>query len=111
MSPSNVFLFYEDKNSQTHRVNFPGSQGLEKLASDCNPATFGVANEDRLDLDYRSAWMLGNTKFLTSFQPADSDIMEVVRQLLFPGAINISICEPVIVAELYKLNVGQFLRC
>lgn len=78
---------------------------MEKLVSDCDPATFGVGNEDRLDVEYRSAWKLDNSKFASSFHPFDSDMMEVVKQLLFSGAVHLGVNEPVIVAELYKLNV------
>ena len=63
-----VFMLYEDRSGQAHRINFPASsEDLEILASNCDPATFGVLNEERLDVEYRSAWKLDKTKFLTSF--------------------------------------------
>ena len=82
---------------------------MDKLSSNCDPATFGVGGEDRFDTEYRSAWKLDTTKFATSFHPFDSDIMEIAKQLLFFGAINLGIFEPILVAELYKLNVHQRL--
>ena len=80
---------------------------MDKLSSDCDPASFGVGNEERLDTEYRSAWKLDNTKFATSFNPFDYDLMDVVKQLLFSGAINLGALEPIVVAELYKLNVRE----
>jgi hypothetical protein len=107
VAPSHPILFYEDKNGQAHKITFPASvEEMEKLSTDCDPATFGVGGEDRLDTEYRSAWKLDNTKFATSFHPFDSEIMEVVKQLLFPGAIHLGVIQPLIVAELYKLNVN-----
>jgi hypothetical protein len=103
---ANPILFYEDKNGKSHKVTFPATpQEMEKLSSYCDRASFGVGNEKRLDTEYRSAWKLDNSKFATSFHPYDSDIMEVVKRLLFPGAIYLGALEPIIVAELYKLNV------
>jgi hypothetical protein len=104
--PQDLFLVYEDKSGNWHRFTFPATlQDMEKLASDCDPATFGVGGEDRFDTEYRSAWKLDKTKFATSFHPFDSDIMEVVKNLLFSGAINLGVFEPILVAQLDKLNV------
>lgn len=104
--PPNPILFYEDHTGQSHKVVFPASaEDMEKLASNCDPATFGVGGESRLDVRYRSAWKLDNTKFATSFHPFDSDVMEIIKQLLFSGAIHLEPFQPIIVAELYKLNV------
>lgn len=106
IAPANPILFYEDKNGQSHKIMFPASpQEMETLSAHCDPASFGVGSEERLDTKYRSAWKLDNTKFATSFHPFDSDVMEVVKRLLFSGAINLGVLEPLVVAELYKLNV------
>jgi hypothetical protein len=105
-APAQPILFYEDKEGQAHKITFPASaEDMAKLSADCEAATFGVGGEDKLDTEYRSAWKLDNTKFATSFHPFDSDIMEVVKQLLFSSAIHIDPFQPIIVAELYKLNV------
>src|SRR5579859_440914 len=104
--PPNPILFYEDLAGQSHKVVFPASADeMENLARNCDPATFGVGGESRLDVEYRSAWKLDNSKFATSFHPFDSDIMEIIKQLLFFGAIHLEPFQPIIVAELYKLNV------
>lgn len=105
VSHTDVFMFYEDREGHAHRLNFPASDNdLETLASNCDPATFGVLNEERLDLEYRSAWKLDETKFLTSFHPGECDIMEIVGQILAPIPSNLG-NHSAIVAELYKLNV------
>lgn len=109
---ANPILFYEDKRGECHKVTFPATaEEMEKLASHCDPASFGVGEVETMDTEYRSAWKLDNTKFVTSIHPFDCDIMEVVKQLLFPGAIKLDPLRPIVIAELYKLNVcPQFIR-
>ena len=107
--PLSLFLFYEDKEGNAHRLDFPASeQEMEHLSSVCEPATFGRNMEDVLDTEYRSAWKLDNTKFSCSLHPADYDAMEVLRRVLFPGAVHMA-PDIAIAAELYKLNVHIFL--
>jgi len=54
VAPDSPIVFYEDKNGQSHKITFPASpEEMEKLASDCDPASFGVGGEDVMDLDYR----------------------------------------------------------
>jgi len=106
LPPPDPILYYDDHTGKPHKAVFPASaEEMEELASNCDPATFGVGGENRLDVEYRSAWKLDNTKFATSFHPFDSDIMEVIKQFLFSGAIGLGPFQPLIVAELYKLNV------
>ena len=109
-SLEDLFLLYEDKHSQAHRINFPASaKDFEALTKNCDPATFGVLKEEKLDLDYRSAWKLDKTKFLTSFHPSDSDVMKMISYMLLPASANIDGRHSVILAELYKLNVYSFI--
>jgi len=106
--PRSLFLFYEDQEGKPHRLNFPAStKDMEHLSSVCEPATFGRKMEDVFDTEYRSAWQLDNTKFSCSLHPADYDAMEVLRQLLFPGAVH-GAPDTAIAVELYKLNVQSF---
>jgi hypothetical protein len=95
----NSFIFYSDKEGKAHQIPFPASEDdLKALGETCDPATFGLHAEDKLDLDYRSAWKMDNTKFASSFHPSDaSDILNVVQSILLP--------EGSMYAELYKLNV------
>ena len=105
IAPANPILFYEAKDGQSHKITFPAvAQEIETLSAQCDPASFGVGSKERLDVEYRSTWKLDNTKFATSFHPFDSDIMEVVKHLLFSGAVDLGALEPVVVAQLYKLN-------
>jgi hypothetical protein len=96
------FVLYSDKEWNHHRISFPTSEeDLKVLAETCEPATFGLLQEDKLDLDYRSAWKMDHTQFACSFHPSDaSDILNTVQDILLPlGSMY---------AELYKLNVGVF---
>ena len=104
--PNPLYILYEDQTGRFHQINFPASGNeVEALAANCQPATFGVLREEKLDIDYRSAWKLDKSHFLTSFHPAESDIMETIKQILFPGAVNNEPLQSFIVTELYKLNV------
>ena len=73
--------------------------------ANCEPAAFGFLEEEKLDIYHRSALKLNKCRFLTSFQPAEIDIMEVIKQILFPSVIDNESLQLYSVAELYKLNV------
>lgn len=105
-SSKDLFLYYEDKNGQIYRMQFPPStENLEELTHSCDPATFGVGRTETLDTEYRSAWKLDKSRFLTSFHLSDNDIMETCRDFLCPTYFGLH-PPPSIVAELYKLNVS-----
>jgi hypothetical protein len=96
----NIFIYYEDKDSKVHKLSFPAShEDVAKLAEACDQATFGLGQVETLDTEYRSAWKLDNSKFLTSFNP--QEILDIVKNLLFPPGVGDN---PVFV-ELYKLNI------
>ena len=83
-----------------------------QLVKDCQPATFGFGGEDVFNEKIRKAGKLEATKFSTSFNPYDFDIVDTVAQALLPGIVrpafqdkNISTEHWGVVAELYKLNV------
>src|SRR5277367_1655695 len=106
IAPKNPILIYQDKIGLCHKITFPATaQQMARLCLDCDPASFGVGAEERHDTEHRSAWKLDKTKFATSFHPFDSDIMEVVKHLLFSGAINLGALGPIIMGKLHKLNV------
>jgi hypothetical protein len=99
--PETPILFYEDKNGQSHKITFPPTiEQMENLASECDPASFGVGSQEVMDMQYRSAWKLDNTKFATSFHPNNTDIMQIIRNILFAAGSE----KFYIVPELYKLN-------
>jgi hypothetical protein len=99
----NSFIFYSDKEGKAHQIHFPASEDdLKELGQTCDRATFGLGAQDTLDLEYRSAWKLDNTKFASSFNPSDaSDILNIVQDILLP--------EGSMYVELYKLNVPSEL--
>ena len=75
---------------------------LQQLADACQPAKFGVNQEDVLDETYRKAGKLDNEDFMIRFDPARSGILDVVHSEL---AIDRLVKNDAIRAELYKLNV------
>lgn len=82
---------------------------LSRLVSDCDIASFGKREKDVIDLDYRKASKLDPSRFLTSFHPANLNILEEVEQLLVPSFntwTEIKLPFRKLKAELYKLNVG-----
>ena len=72
---------------------------LEHLAQACQPATFGIQQQDVLDETYRKAGKMDAVEFSTNFNPNSTGIMESIRCLLLknPGSS--------IQVELHKLNV------
>lgn len=74
---------------------------LENLARACDPATFGVNQEDVLDESYRKAGKLDVANFATKFKLEKSGIMDAVCAALLEGHDSNRHVE----AELYKLNV------
>lgn len=85
-------------------IDFTDKEGIlakvEHLAKYCQPATFGRGSVDVHDESHRKAGKMDTNRFSTSFDLAQSEILEVVKTEL-----NI---EHDLYAELYKLNVyGQ----
>ena len=72
---------------------------LEQLAQACQPATFGVQQQDVLDESYRKAGKMDPVDFSTNFNPDSTGIMEDIRGLLLKDP------ESSIQVELHKLNV------
>jgi len=80
----------------------PTTHALGKSSSNaCQPAKFGVNQEDVLDESYRKARKMDITDFATKFTIADSSLMDAVRSELLEGHNSNKYIE----AELYKLNV------
>jgi hypothetical protein len=77
---------------------------IDLLVEACQPATFGRNKEDVLDETYRKAGKLDVMQFSTTFCPYELGIVDVVAQMLAPGALRDSSVR----AELYKLNVSVF---
>jgi hypothetical protein len=74
---------------------------LSHLSEACQPAKFGVNQEDVLDESSRKARKMDVTDFATKFAIADSSLMDAVRSELLEGHDS----NKSIKAELHKLNV------
>ena len=71
-------------------------QQLDNLAKACDPATSGLAQEDR-----RSAGKMDASRFATHFSPSDAGILEIVSDVLLRGRVP----EKSIRLELSQLNI------
>lgn len=83
-----------------------------RLLSDCDIASFGKGDKDVVDPEYRKAGKLDPSRFLTSFHPANFNILDDVEQLLVPNfqsVVKNKLPFRKLKAELYKLNVGLSL--
>ena len=91
------------------------SVDISKLLHDCAPATFGLDGKNILDKSYRKAAKMDNSLFCTNFHPHDYGIIDAIAQALVPSVKsskseqNTCSSHLGIVAELYKLNVGNLL--
>lgn len=85
------------------RIDFTNvsEEALRHLSDMCDPATFGLNNEDVLDESYRSARKLDNSYFQTTFDVECSGLLKVIHfEFLAERHVSRSVR-----AELYKLNV------
>jgi len=77
---------------------------LAALSQACQPASFGVNQQDVLDESYRKAGKMEPSAFSTQFSPSSLGIVELIRATLLQGSAKS------VRVELYKLNVyGTFL--
>ena len=72
---------------------------LAHLAQACQPATYGVQQQDVLDESYRKAGKMDAVNFSTNFDPNNIGIVEAIRGLLLKDPASS------IQVELHKLNV------
>lgn len=102
---------YYGKGQTARRLNLANAteQELTDLARACDQATFGLDEKDVLDESYRKARKMDSEYFSSTFNLADSGLMDTVRSELLEGENE----GKVIKAELYKLNVyepGAFFK-
>jgi hypothetical protein len=74
---------------------------LEQLAQACEPASFGVKQENKLDESYRKAGKMDSGCFASMLDPSHTDLIKIVRGYLLEGLDS----KEGIKAELYKLNI------
>ncbi|KAJ8480820.1 hypothetical protein ONZ51_g6410 [Trametes cubensis] len=112
LAVDDLVLFY-GKGSNARRINLlnASAEELQHLAETCDPATFGVDQQDVYDETYRKAGKLDRTDFaLANFSPDAVGILDEVRNELLIEGLEKS---ERIHAELYKLNVygpGSFFK-
>jgi hypothetical protein len=74
---------------------------LERLANACQPATFGVNQQDMHDETYRKAGKMDANAFSSKFNLERSGLLDGIRAHMLEGHD----VKTTIEAELYKLNV------
>jgi hypothetical protein len=74
---------------------------LEQLTQACEPASFGVKQENVLDETYRRAGKMDSECFSSMLNPYHTDLIKIVRGYLLEGLES----KQGIKAELYKLNI------
>ena len=74
---------------------------MEQLSQACEPASFGVKQENVLDETYRKAGKMDSECFTSMLDPFDTDLIKTVRDDLLEGLKS----KGSIKAELYKLNI------
>ncbi|KAI0655697.1 hypothetical protein C8Q70DRAFT_1017236 [Cubamyces menziesii] len=102
-SADDLELFY-GKGTDVSRINFSNAsaEDLQKLAETCDPATFGVKQQDVYDETYRRAGKLDKRDFAINLSLDALGILDTIRtELLIEGGSGPKLMR----AELYKLNV------
>jgi hypothetical protein len=74
---------------------------LEQLSKACEPASFGMNQENVLDETYRKAGMMDSERFSPTLDLHQTDLMKVIRGYLLEGTDSTESIK----VELYKLNV------
>jgi hypothetical protein len=74
---------------------------LEQLTEACEPASFGVNQENVLDESYRKAGKMDSECFSLMLDPFHTDLMEIFRGSLLEGTRSTTNIK----TEKYKLNV------
>ena len=77
----------------------PSPEALERLADACDPATFGINDQDVYDESYRKAGKLSAGEFSTGLDVVN--LIKIVRNNLLRGRQ----AQKPVRAELYNLNV------
>ncbi|CAL1701341.1 unnamed protein product [Somion occarium] len=107
VAPEDILLFYgKDKNARRLDFTDASEEDLRHLADTCDPASFGVDNEDVMDDSYRKAGKLDIAHFVTTLDPVKCGLVEVIRNQFLEGPqVKASIR-----VERYKLNVYGFFK-
>ncbi|KAJ3533048.1 hypothetical protein NM688_g7337 [Phlebia brevispora] len=109
-----LLIYYvkpEAHDDNARRINplTASPSALEHLADACEPATFGLNDEDVLDESYRKAGKLDAHDFSVRLDLERNGLLDIVRAQLLAGRDT----DEDVYAELYKLNVygeGSFFK-
>ena len=74
---------------------------MEELTQACDPASFGVNEKEVLDETYRKAGKMDSERFASNLDPAQTDLMKIIRGHLLEGKQSTYH----IIAKLHKLNI------
>ncbi|KAJ3491966.1 hypothetical protein NLI96_g258 [Meripilus lineatus] len=110
VDPEDLILFY-GKSREARRIDFSDvtSEDLEHLATTCDPASFGMNNEDVLDESYRKAGKLDSKFFASRLDLNSTGLLAMALDDLMEGGDD----QQGVEAEIYKLNVygeGSFFK-
>ncbi|GLB45317.1 putative 2OG-Fe(II) oxygenase superfamily protein [Lyophyllum shimeji] len=110
IAQSDADLFYKQgKSASWLNLSTATEDDLQALANACQPATFGMNEEDVLDESYRKAGKMDLHDFAAKFDVNKLGILNRIRAQLLDGADE----KKVVNAALYKLNVygrGSFFK-
>ncbi|KDQ65042.1 hypothetical protein JAAARDRAFT_167888 [Jaapia argillacea MUCL 33604] len=101
--PAEAFNFYYGVDTDARFINLSKAtaEQLHLLSDACQPATFGLNQQDVLDETYRKAGKMDSSNFATKFSPEAAGLIDLVRSELLEGHEGTKH----VIAELYKLNV------
>jgi hypothetical protein len=93
---------YSGRHSGRRYINFANAtpDELEQLTQACDPASFGVKQEQVLDESYRKAGKMDSECFSSTLDLFHTDLIKIIRDYLLEGLESTT----GIKAELYKLN-------
>ncbi|KAI0738857.1 hypothetical protein C8Q80DRAFT_1112318 [Daedaleopsis nitida] len=111
VSPTDIALFY-GRTGKAECIDLSAAtpEQLQHLANACQPATFGIDQQDVYDETYRKVGKLDVEDFALHFNAQCAGLLDVVHAEL---ANDCLVKNEAIRAELYKLNVygpGSFFK-
>ncbi|KAI0061741.1 hypothetical protein BV25DRAFT_1838889 [Artomyces pyxidatus] len=109
--PAECFSLFYKKDSAWSHIDLANAtpEQMQELSSACEPASFGLKQENVLDETYRKAGKLDSQAFVTPVVPERTSLTNIVREYLLEGKKS----SLALSMELYKLNVydkGSFFK-
>ncbi|KAJ7118021.1 hypothetical protein C8R43DRAFT_1241993 [Mycena crocata] len=108
VKPEDLVIYYDVEGERPWYAK-ASAEDLKHLATACQQATFGVAQQDILDETYRKAGKMDLDKFAARLDVVASGLLDAITPDMLQGQSQDT--EKVIRAEMYKLDVyGEFSR-